>query len=468
MLFHGPSRTYLYDIFAALRPRLPVRAPDEPRRRLPELVPTHFVFAAATLVHIGPFSVGNMLIERFCTARTFQTRHFHRLPPGIGMDNVRWLEGSDDWDRRVEQLLDTIRATPCERTLVFVNSLHNCHVLLGYFRDKGWPVVGFMKGPAGKMGPRFRDAEKFVNGDANIMIATEFGGRGIDWHEVDHVINFQMATSTICWLHRIGRTGRMGKPGLVTNFVGSKDVMLADQIKTRLLQGKDLHGAFSRKKSLKRKVRMLAGGADVETGPQPEDGVYKLDGGLELFEGQLKAEDATSGAAGGTIIGYLSAEELNQHSVDGGGHRARGTRQAADDLGEYRRQLLESDSEDEDDGDPSGGEEDDDEERRPQAWRRDTGPLAVGADEREFSWSMLNEADEDAVIGPPARRRLLDRSGRDGRSDEDAAGREKRHGRRRPDRSQQHAGARKGFGVQSASRAAAARNYASPDDELLL
>eukprot|EP00971_Amphidinium_carterae_P302699 6014737-Amphidinium_carterae.1 len=56
------------------------------------------------------------------------------------------------------------------------------------------------------------------------MVATEHGGRGIDWPEVDHVINFQMPTSTVCWLHRIGRTGRIGKRGLVTNFVGSSVV----------------------------------------------------------------------------------------------------------------------------------------------------------------------------------------------------------------------------------------------------
>eukprot|EP00439_Symbiodinium_sp_Y106_P021660 s2444_g2.t1 len=92
------------------------------------------------------------LIERFCTADVVETPQFHRLPAGISMDNVHWIPGSDDWHQRVEQLIDVLRETPRKRTLIFVNSLHNCHVLLHFFRDNGWPVVSFMKGPRGRMG----------------------------------------------------------------------------------------------------------------------------------------------------------------------------------------------------------------------------------------------------------------------------------------------------------------------------
>merc|ERR1712176_570273 len=182
-----------------------------------------------------------MLIERFCTAHTVETPNFHRLPVGLGQDSIVWMPGSDDWDERVQQLVNTLRSTPCERTLVFVNSLHNCHVLLRFLKENGWPVVSFMKGPLGRMGPRFRDAQRFASGETSIMVATEFGGRGIDWREVDHVVNFQMPTSAVCWLHRVGRTARVGRRGLVSNFVGRKDQALADVIRTRLAAGKDLH-----------------------------------------------------------------------------------------------------------------------------------------------------------------------------------------------------------------------------------
>merc|ERR1711972_1099265 len=102
------------------------------------------------------------------------------------------------------------------------------------------------------MGPRFRDAKKFATGDASILITTDFGGRGVDWNDVDHVINFQMPTSAVAWVHRIGRTARMGRTGLVTNYVAEKDKQLAEVIRERLENGRDLHGAFSRRRSLPR------------------------------------------------------------------------------------------------------------------------------------------------------------------------------------------------------------------------
>eukprot|EP00434_Breviolum_minutum_P009299 symbB.v1.2.008195.t1/scaffold450.1/size202773/14 len=62
------------------------------------------------------------------------------------------MMNGDDWHQRVEELVEVLRRTPCQRTLIFVNSVHNCHVLLQFFKENGWPVVSFMKGPRGRMG----------------------------------------------------------------------------------------------------------------------------------------------------------------------------------------------------------------------------------------------------------------------------------------------------------------------------
>jgi len=488
-LFHGPSRTHLFDIFAAMRPRLKIRQPDQPRTRLPDLVPTQFVFSAATMLHIGPFSAGNMIIERFCTAQIVETPHFHRLPTGIGLESVRWLAASSDWDRRVGHLMEVLRNVPCERTLIFVNSLHNGHVLLKFFREKGWPVVSFMKGPRGGMVPRFQDARRFAEGDKSFMISTEFGGRGIDWPVVDHIVNFQMPTSAVSWLHRAGRTGRMGRQGLVTNFVGVKDRALSDLIKARLHAGKDLHGVFSRKRSLPRRLRAERGeggeGGDSSGTGQAEDGVYHLQGGLELFEegllgggggarsgcdedgagdGGEAAIDGGGLAAGseGTLIGYLPAIERDQEPgvVSRRPRRqAKGTyrniENGADDgasdgddaMAAYRKELLASDSDEDSEGSSGSSSRDED----------DGQVQALPQEAAAFSWSMLDETSAGAVVAPPSRRQLLNRGGeRDERND---------RRRRRPGRG---AGSRRGLGVEAVSRVRAGRNYAEPEDELLL
>lgn len=488
-LFQGTSRVDLFEIFGVLRPRLKIRQQGEPRTRLPDLIPTQFVFAAATMLHIGPFSPGNMLIERFCTAHTVETRHFHRLPVGLDLERIRWLPGSDDWDRRVDLLLEVLRGSPINRTLIFVNTLHNCHVLFKFLRDAGWPVVSFMKGPQGRMGPRFRDAQRFVNGEASIMIATEFGGRGIDWAEVDHVINFQMPTSAVSWLHRVGRTGRIGRTGAVTNFVAEKDKQLADIIRTRLAAGKDLHGAFSRRRSLPRRLKSLReegeDGDDVTgaAGSVPEGGRYRLHGGLELFEEGLAASaqgapaDPAEAASGseGTLIGYLaSAREdaepgvmgrrMRQRAREAATSEAAGRRggqgseafEGSDALQELRRQFLASDSES--DAEDGGGVDSDDD-------LGEDGVTEEASSRAEgFRWAHVGGPDEGAVVGPPTKRQLLNRS-----SHKDEAQGSRQYLRQDgPQRGRGRGRRRGGDDLRDRAKAAAGRHYSAPDDDLLL
>eukprot|EP00971_Amphidinium_carterae_P225827 4479183-Amphidinium_carterae.1 len=76
-------------------------------------------FPSQLLVHPQRAEVGNMIIERFCTAHVVQTKNFHRLPPGlIGADGspVKWLDGSKDWDQRVHQLVDLLHNAPDVQT----------------------------------------------------------------------------------------------------------------------------------------------------------------------------------------------------------------------------------------------------------------------------------------------------------------------------------------------------------------
>ena len=54
---------------------------------------------------------------------------------------------------------------------------------------------------------------KFKNGYAKILIATDVAARGIDINELDNVFNFDMPNVAETYVHRIGRTGRAGNIG---------------------------------------------------------------------------------------------------------------------------------------------------------------------------------------------------------------------------------------------------------------
>jgi ATP-dependent RNA helicase DeaD len=66
---------------------------------------------------------------------------------------------------------------------------------------------------------RDRVMRGFREASIPILVATDVVGRGIDVEGISHVINFDIPDDAENYLHRIGRTGRMGKDGLAYTFV---------------------------------------------------------------------------------------------------------------------------------------------------------------------------------------------------------------------------------------------------------
>ncbi|CAB3408347.1 unnamed protein product [Caenorhabditis bovis] len=66
----------------------------------------------------------------------------------------------------------------------------------------------------------------FRNGSKPVLIATAVAERGLDIKGVDHVINYDLPRSIDDYIHRIGRTGRVGNAGRATSFVTEDDTEL--------------------------------------------------------------------------------------------------------------------------------------------------------------------------------------------------------------------------------------------------
>ena len=73
-------------------------------------------------------------------------------------------------------------------------------------------------------------------GYADIIIATDVAARGLDIDRISHVFNYDIPYDAETYVHRIGRTGRAGRPGEAILFVTPRERRLLRQIERTIGQ----------------------------------------------------------------------------------------------------------------------------------------------------------------------------------------------------------------------------------------
>ena len=81
---------------------------------------------------------------------------------------------------------------------------------------------------------RERLLRAFRDQQADLLVATDVAARGLDIPEVTHVINFDVPDDADAYVHRIGRTGRMGRKGEAITFVSPREIRQLRFIEKRI------------------------------------------------------------------------------------------------------------------------------------------------------------------------------------------------------------------------------------------
>jgi ATP-dependent RNA helicase DeaD len=92
---------------------------------------------------------------------------------------------------------------------------------------------------------RDRVMKQFRAGEVRILVATDVVGRGIDVTSISHIINYDMPQSSDDYVHRTGRTGRMGREGVAYTFVTSEEggeLTRIEMLINRLLKRDEIAG----------------------------------------------------------------------------------------------------------------------------------------------------------------------------------------------------------------------------------
>jgi len=80
---------------------------------------------------------------------------------------------------------------------------------------------------------RERVMGKVKRGELKFMVATDIAARGIDISDLSHVINYSLPEDPAVYLHRVGRTGRIGKKGTAISLVSGAEIVTLSALQKR-------------------------------------------------------------------------------------------------------------------------------------------------------------------------------------------------------------------------------------------
>ncbi|MHA8110060.1 DEAD/DEAH box helicase [Lactobacillaceae bacterium Melli_B4] len=108
------------------------------------------------------------------------------------------------------------------KALVFFDQLIDLNRAYSYFRHNHVNNVASLTSNQNQM-QRQKAISGFRKGQYKLLLTTDVAARGLDIAKLPAVINFGLPENANQYVHRVGRTGRMGEPGLVINFGNDHD-----------------------------------------------------------------------------------------------------------------------------------------------------------------------------------------------------------------------------------------------------
>ncbi|KAG1335469.1 DEAD-box ATP-dependent RNA helicase 39 [Cocos nucifera] len=182
-------------------------------------------------------AVQKLIDEEFQGIIHLRTSTLHKKVASARHDFIK-LSGAEN---KLEALLQVLEPSLAKgnRVMVFCNTLNSSRAVDHFLTENQIFTVNYHgEVPAEE---RVENLKRFKSeeGDCPTLVCTDLAARGLDL-DVDHVIMFDFPLNSIDYLHRTGRTARMGAKGKVTSLVAKKDLPLATSIEEAIKKNESL------------------------------------------------------------------------------------------------------------------------------------------------------------------------------------------------------------------------------------
>ncbi len=134
----------------------------------------------------------------------------------VTADRVRQLIYFPASEEKIPLLIGLLSRVDAKRSMIFVNMKVAAEKVSRRLERQGF-LVGMLSGDVPQK-KRQSLLGKFQRGEIEILIATDVAARGLHIPDVSHVYNYDLPQDAEDYVHRIGRTARLGAEGDAISF----------------------------------------------------------------------------------------------------------------------------------------------------------------------------------------------------------------------------------------------------------
>jgi superfamily II DNA/RNA helicase len=168
-------------------------------------------------------SVQSLISQQFSGAELVRSEGSHHVVATLKTQNLKVNDG-----KRLPLLEGLLGERVTGGTLIFTNTREQCDKLARELKKIGH-TCAIYRGEMDKT-ERRANLKLFREGKIELLISTDLASRGLDIDHVGRVINYHLPQAMENYIHRVGRTARAGRKGLVINFVTERDQALVSQL----------------------------------------------------------------------------------------------------------------------------------------------------------------------------------------------------------------------------------------------
>lgn len=133
---------------------------------------------------------------------------------------------------KLDMLRRVVRLYKPTSAIVFVNEIESIAEWVSKLQYIGLSVEP-LYGEANKQ-ERALTLQRFREGKFQLLLATDVAARGLDVKALPMVINFDLPISSEHYVHRVGRTGRMGQPGIAISITTPREHFIIEKFNKQL------------------------------------------------------------------------------------------------------------------------------------------------------------------------------------------------------------------------------------------